>query len=175
MLRILDANVLFGHVLDTGCGTGDLALEMARRGLTVTGIDCAPTAIARASVKAAEADMPVAFLVHDALRLPDLNSRFDCAVDCGLFHVFNDKDRVRYVTGLHKVLNPGGRLALICFSDREVRDGGPRRISEAVLRESFSSGWEIATLEPARFDSLIHAGGAAAWLAIICRDDKPTG
>src|SRR5262249_28371673 len=42
-----------GPVLDLGCGTGDLAFALARRGLTVLGIDLAEAAIHQARAKAA--------------------------------------------------------------------------------------------------------------------------
>jgi hypothetical protein len=37
----------------------------------------------------------------------------------GLFHVFGDDDRRRYIEGLASVLKPGGRLFMLCFSDAE--------------------------------------------------------
>ena len=43
----LALDYLQGEVLDLGCGLGNLALEAARRGCTVTAIDGSPTAIER--------------------------------------------------------------------------------------------------------------------------------
>src|SRR5205085_5666996 len=44
------------------------------------------------------------FLVKDAMTLKDWTERFDNVVDSGLFHVFSDDDRRRYVEGLATVL-----------------------------------------------------------------------
>jgi cyclopropane fatty-acyl-phospholipid synthase-like methyltransferase len=66
----------------------------------------------------------------DALALKDLPEVFDSVIDSGLFHVFSDEDRKRYVGGLATVLKPGGRLFLLCFSDEEPGTrgrGGCRR------------------------------------------------
>jgi SAM-dependent methyltransferase len=69
------------------------------------------------------------FLVMDALALKDLPEVFDSVIDSGLFHVYSDEDRQRYVEGLVTVLKPGGRLFLLCFSDEEPGTQGPRRVS----------------------------------------------
>jgi cyclopropane fatty-acyl-phospholipid synthase-like methyltransferase len=61
--------------------------------------------------------VPVTFLVKDALTLKDWTERFDTVIDSGLFHVFSDEDRLRYLKGLATVLKAGGRLFLMCFSD----------------------------------------------------------
>jgi cyclopropane fatty-acyl-phospholipid synthase-like methyltransferase len=47
----------------------------------------------------------------DALALKDWNERFDTVIDSGLFHVFNDDDRRRYVEGLAAVVKPGAGRA----------------------------------------------------------------
>ena len=73
-------------------------------------------------------------------------------IDRGLFHVFSDEDRARYVAGLSHVTSPGGRLFVLCFSDEEPGNQGPRRISERELREAFADGWTIEELRPARFE-----------------------
>jgi SAM-dependent methyltransferase len=166
MLRLLNEGTIHGSVLDVGCGTGELALEMARRGLTVVGVDSSPKAIGRAIAKAKHHNLPVFFTVEDALALQQLHQEFDMAIDCGLFHVFSDAERPVYVQSLYSVLKPGGRLVLICFSDEEHREGGPRRVTKEELRTAFAQGWKLEELRAAKFDSLIHEGGAAAWLSI---------
>src|SRR2546423_7676146 len=93
------ADRIAGSVLDAGCGTGENALDFAGRGRTVTGIDFLEEPIARARRKAAERGLPVTFLVRDALTLADWGERFDTVIDSGLFHVFGDEDRRRYVAG----------------------------------------------------------------------------
>ena len=79
----------------------------------------------------------------DALTLADLDRRFDSVIDSGLFHVFSDEDRARYVAGLAHVTRPGGRLFLLCFSDEEPGTQGPRRVSQREIREAFADGWDV--------------------------------
>jgi hypothetical protein len=69
-------------------------------------------------------------------------------IDSGLFHVFSDTDRIRYVRGLENVLNPGARLFLLCFSDATPGMEGPRRVSQSELRHAFADGWEIESVPP---------------------------
>jgi SAM-dependent methyltransferase len=171
------AGQVAGSVLDAGCGTGENALFFAGRGHKVTGIDFLAEPIERARRKAAERGLTAAFLVMDALALKDLPEVFDTAIDCGLFHVFSDADRQRYVEGLATVVKPGGRLFLLCFSDKEPGTQGPRRISKAEIRAAFARDWVVEPIRPARFetrpdlkDVVFSPGGPKAWLAVLRRE-----
>jgi SAM-dependent methyltransferase len=170
------ADRVAGPVLDAGCGTGDNALFFAARGHRVVGIDFVPEAIRRAKAKAAERRLKVEFLVKDATALGDWGERFASAIDSGLFHVLSDDDRRRYVAGLARVVEPGGRLFLMCFSDAEPETDGPRRISRRELYGAFADGWMVESVQPARCE--IHPeftevqfseGGPKMWFAIIRR------
>ena len=146
------ADKVVGSVLDAGCGTGEHALFFAARGHAVTGFDFLEEPIAAAQRKAAERSLIVQFLVKDALKLHEWTEHFDNVLDSGLFHVFSDADRIRYVRGLKTVLTPGGRLFLLCFSDATPGTEGPRRVSHSELRCAFADGWEIESLEPVRLE-----------------------
>ena len=146
------ADKVVGSVLDAGCGTGEHALFFAARGHDVTGFDFLEEPIAVARRKAAERSLVVNFLIKDALKLHGWTERFDNVLDSGLFHVFSDADRIRYVRGLETVLNPGARLFLLCFSDATSGKEGPRRVSQFELRGAFGNGWEIESLEPMRLE-----------------------
>ena len=63
-------------------------------------------------------ELPV-LQVADALELDKLGRQFDTLIDSGLFHVFDDEQRPRFVKGLAAVLKPGGTYYLVCFSERE--------------------------------------------------------
>lgn len=173
------ADQIVGSVLDAGCGTGDLALFFAQRGQKVTGVDFLDEPIRRAKLKAAERGLVATFLVMDALALADLPEVFDSAVDSGLFHVFNDEDRRKYVSGLTSVVKPGGRLYVLCFSEAEPGTQGPRRVSQAELRAAFAEGWEIESITAARFeirpdfkDATFSPGGPHAWFTIARRTNE---
>ena len=99
---------------------------------------------------AAERGVAVEFLVKDATTMGDWGERFDSVIDCGLFHVFSDEDRRRYVEGLATVLKSSGRLFLMCFSDEEPGTQGPRRVSKKELHAAFAEGWSIESVEPTR-------------------------
>jgi cyclopropane fatty-acyl-phospholipid synthase-like methyltransferase len=170
------ADLVASPVLDAGCGTGDTALFFAARGHRVTGIDFVEEPLRRARVKAAERSLAVQFLVKDALTLGNWDERFASVIDSGLFHVFADDQRRRYVEGLAAVLDPGGRLFLMCFSDEEPGTEGPRRVSRQELYDAFADGWEVESVQPARVevnpeftDVTFSEGGPKAWFAIVQR------
>lgn len=170
------ADQLTGSILDVGCGTGDNALFFAERGHKVTGIDYLERPIALAKQKAKERGLEANFLVMDALHLDELPELFDSAIDCGLFHVFSDEDRARYVAGLASVIKPGGRLFLLCFSDKEPPGDGPRRISQQDIHRAFADSWQVESIEEARFETRpdlegiqFSPGGPYAWFCVIRR------
>lgn len=172
------AGQVVGSVLDAGCGTGENALFFAEHGHPVVGIDFLEVPIQLAKRKAAERGIPAEFIRMDALTFEGFNRSFDSVIDCGLFHVFSDEDRERYVRGLAHVTRPDGRIFLLCFSDEEPGTDGPRRVSQKELRDAFYKGWTIESIQGARFevvpglrDHSFSEGGPKAWLAVIRRDE----
>ncbi|MGD0372574.1 MAG: class I SAM-dependent methyltransferase [Candidatus Dormibacteria bacterium] len=168
-LELAEGGVLRGRVLDVGCGTGEHALMAARLGHEATGIDTAQTAIAIAQSKARDRGLTARFLVGDALRLSDLEERFDNVLDCGLFHVFDDGDRVQYVDSLRAVLPPGGHLYVLCFSDRQPGDWGPRRVTGDEIKASFRDGWQVEWIEASTIATNNLPNGALAWRVSVSR------
>jgi SAM-dependent methyltransferase len=171
-VRLADRGLLSGRLLDAGCGTGEHALLAATRGARALGVDISPRAIAKARDKAAERGLPTArFEVGDVLNLGQLGMTFDTIIDSGVFHVFDDEDRGRYVASLASVLRPGGDCYLVCFSDRQPGDYGPRRVRQDELRAAFADGWAVTSIEAETFD--LNPGMptpiAQAWLATIRR------
>jgi SAM-dependent methyltransferase len=171
------ADRVMGAVLDAGCGTGENALFFAERGHTVLGIDFLEGPIQEARRKAQERGLSAEFLQKDALALKDLDRQFDTAIDSGLFHVFSDEDRARYVAGLAQVTRPGGLVFLICFSEEEPGSQGPRRVTEPEIRDAFASGWDVEEITPATYEIRpdlegisFSEGGAKAWFAAIRRE-----
>jgi SAM-dependent methyltransferase len=170
------ADRVAGPVLDAGCGTGEHALFFAARGHSVTGIDFVEEPIRRARAKAAERGLAVEFLVKDATALGDWGKQFASVIDSGLFHCFSDADRQRYVQGLARVVEPGGRLFLLCFGDEEPGTEGPRRVSQQELHLAFADGWEVESVQPTRIEVnpeftevKFSEGGPKAWFAVVRR------
>ena len=170
------ADLIGPRVLDAGCGTGDLAIWLAGRGHAVTGVDFLAGPVAQARAKAAAAGVAANFLEMDALAIGEIPEKFDAVTDCGLFHTFDDARRSAYVAALARLLEPGARVFILCFSPAEPGEHGPRRVSEAELRAAFSSGWVVESIEPARFEVIpgvpgaeFTPGGARAWFVRVRR------
>lgn len=104
------------RVLDVGCGTGRHAIELARRGIDVHGVDISQRFVDIARSRAS--DGPATFERGDARSL-DFDAEFD-AVIClcqGAFGMMTaDGDDAAVVAGLARSLRPEGRLALSAFN-----------------------------------------------------------
>jgi SAM-dependent methyltransferase len=176
IVRLADAGEIVGSVLDAGCGTGQNALFLASRGHEVWGIDFIPRAIDVATQRATERKLVVRFEVHDALELDRLARTFDTAIDSGLFHTFDDDQRIRYVEGLKCVTHMGSRVFILCFSEHEPPGPGPRRITRRELDEAFRDGWRIDDVRDTRLAAdeeraagRISPGGPRGYLVALTR------
>ncbi|MHB8605659.1 MAG: class I SAM-dependent methyltransferase [Thermoplasmatota archaeon] len=206
IVKLADAGAFQGRVLDVGCGTGENTIELARRGIVATGVDLAPTAIARAREKAKTRGLladPISasgyartapersspspraavasrvdsdsvrgsaeFVVHDALDLASLKRTFDAAFDTGVFHVFDDDDRPRFVASVATALRVGGRYFSMSMSDREPNWGGPRRVSKREIHDSFGASFVIDEVREVHFATNLDDEGSWAWLASMTK------
>ena len=95
------------RVLDTCCGTGDLALAAEQAGARVVGLDFSEAMLARARTKAPRID----WIRGDALALPFADASFDAAT-VG-FGVRNLADLEGGLRELRRVLRPGGRVGIL--------------------------------------------------------------
>ncbi|MFQ5985893.1 MAG: class I SAM-dependent methyltransferase [Thermoplasmata archaeon] len=169
-VRLEQVGKIRNAVLDVGCGTGENALYLGRRGHEVWGVDASSRAIEKAKAKAQLREIPVTFLVGDALRLDRLGRTFETAIDSGLFHTFSDPERVRFLDSLARVLPRGASYFMLAFCEQEPADwGGPRRVTQKEIRATFREGWTVESIQPARFDSNIHPDGGLAWLSSVTR------
>ena len=170
---LVHSGAVVGRVLDIGCGTGEHALAAAEIGLDATGIDSSPRAIALAGQKAKDRNLAARFLVANALDLDSRDERYDTVLDCGLFHVFDDHDRANLVGNLRAIVVPRGHYFMLCFSDQQPGDWGPRRVSRAEIESCFAEGWHIDSIAPSKIEITIDPEGALAWLVSITRTQSP--
>jgi cyclopropane fatty-acyl-phospholipid synthase-like methyltransferase len=174
IVRATDVEELVEPVLDSGCGSGEHALYAATLGLRVAGVDISQLAIERARAKARQRGLSAEFIVGDVLDLPSierLEPPFRTVIDAGCFHTFTDAEREQYAASLAAVLEPGGVLHLLCFSEHTPGSDGPRRVTEAEIRQIFSGEWRVHQIRPEVFSVSDAWPGPPpnAWLARIVR------
>ena len=144
------------RLLDVGCGPGRHAVEFARRGLNVLGVDISPEFIAIAHRRAAEAGVTPSFFPMDARELP-FDAEFDVAI-CLCQGAFGlGLPDLQILRTIRRSLKPGGRLALgaanVFYALRHL---------EALGSQVTGEFDPVKMLFKARVAGVIGAGGETA-------------
>jgi ubiquinone/menaquinone biosynthesis C-methylase UbiE len=109
------------RVLEVAAGPGWLAIELARLGHVVSGIDISRTFVAIAKEKAEEAGVVIDFALGNASKMPYPDASFDFVVCRAAFKNFSDP--VGALDEMHRVLAPGGRASIFDLRrDADVND-----------------------------------------------------
>ncbi len=158
------------QVLDVGCGTGTLAMEVARRvgrAGRVVGVDPGTEQIARARSKAARRKVPVEFQIGviEQLAFPDLT--FDVVLSTLMMHHLPAPLKRQGLAEIARVLKPGGRLVIADFKRKQERQGRAARFHAggssmqdlaALLKDAGFSEVETEEILPPRFSAFPGAG-----------------
>jgi SAM-dependent methyltransferase len=173
LLAVLESIPPVSPILEVGCGTGALALCLARTGHRVLGLDIAPTAIARAEAAIpAELASRLAFRVGNALRPNDLpEAPFGAIVDAGFFHLFDSATRAQFIQQLHAALAPGACYYLLGFGIQGSYPNAPRQVTSDELHARFASdrGWAVRLARLAGFVTSVLPEPVPAVVACIER------
>lgn len=97
-------------LLDVGCGDGQLASKLSRRGAAVTGLDAAPMMIAAAHQRSEMENTQLRLVEGLAERLPFSDGSFDCALAVTTLCFIRDAERA--IAEIARVLKPGGHLVI---------------------------------------------------------------
>lgn len=114
---LVDQATLGPHqrVLEIGCGTGSLTVQIKRRhpGVEVVGLDPDRKALARAQRKAERAGVSIQFDQGFGDALGYQAQSFDRVFSCLMFHHLEHDDKEQMLLEVRRVLKPGGRLELL--------------------------------------------------------------
>ncbi|MEO7003647.1 MAG: methyltransferase domain-containing protein [Ktedonobacterales bacterium] len=118
------------RALDVGCGTGTLAMEVARRlgsAGRVVGIDPGAPQIDVARTKAARRNLPIEFQIGVIEQLAFPDQTFDVVFSTLMMHHLPKSLKEQGLAEIARVLKPGGRLVIADFWRTQERQGRAAR------------------------------------------------
>jgi demethylmenaquinone methyltransferase/2-methoxy-6-polyprenyl-1,4-benzoquinol methylase len=136
------------RMLDLACGTGDLAITIAKitdSVAEITGLDFSEPMLAKAQQKAQAAGKNVAFINGDATNLPFPDGYFDCVGISFAFRnlTYRHVNAAKHLAEVLRVLCPGGRFVIVESSQPENRF--VRKLDHLYLRTFvYWLGWCIS-------------------------------
>ena len=175
------------RVLDVGCGTGTLLVELGRAHPEVDamGLDPDPRALARAERKLRRAGVRARLKRGSADALGFDAGRFDCVFSSFMFHHLDPPVQRAMLAEVHRVLSPGGRLELMDFAGEHGRGHGrlgrfrlthSGLVEEAVLASLREAGFEdvrVVARASSWFGPLAHYRGVTPGAALSSRPPSP--
>lgn len=137
------------EILDIGCGTGTHAIDLTKRGYTVTGIDISPVMIEEAEKKAEKAKLKIDFELQDMrnIALPD---KFDAAICLfgGFGYLQTTEDLNGFFRGVKECLKGPSFLVFEYWNVKTVKPG----FRSWVKAEDEDKGTTIIRLSESEFD-----------------------
>lgn len=162
-------------VLDVGCGTGTLVVEVAHRVGRVgriVGIDPGHQQIARARAKAAQRNIPIEFQIGVIEQLAFPDQTFDVVFSTLMVHHLPAPLKRQGLAEIARVLKPRGRLVIADFTHKKERQdqaarfhaGGSRMQNlAAIVSDAGFESVETEEMQPSRFSSFPGAGFVCAY------------
>ncbi len=135
-------------ILDIGCGTGRHAVELAKRGYTVTGVDLAESQLARAREKAEMENVRVNFQRADARNLA-FSDEFDLVImicEGGFSLMETDEMNYAILKNAYTALKKGGKLILTCLNALFPLFHSVKEFMEKNDQKSRSNTFDLMTL-----------------------------
>jgi methyl halide transferase len=160
------------RVIELGSGTGINALWLAQQGFDVTGVVLSRLAIEKARQRAAEAQVPVRFVVDDVLNLTEEYEPFPFFFDRGCYHAVRQIDAAAYVRTLKQVTTAGAIGLLLTGNARcpPPEGQGPPVVSAEELHMELEPAFEIVRLREFYFDTVEKIGTPfLAWSCLMRR------
>jgi SAM-dependent methyltransferase len=137
-----------GRMIVPGCGRGHDALQFARAGFDVLGLDFAPQAIAEARAAAAQAGSSARFVQADLFALPAAwDGTFDYVLEHTCLSAFAPDRRPAYVAAVARLLRPRGRYIALFFT-HGYPGGPPFDITVDEIKTLFTPRFVLEHLAP---------------------------
>ena len=158
------------QVLDVGCGTGTLAMEVQSRvgrAGRVAGVDPGTQQIARARRSAARRHVPIDFQIGMIEQLPFPDQSFDVVFSTLMMHHLPASLKRQGLAEIARVLKPGGRLVIADFKRKQERQGRAARFHAggssmqdlaALVKDAGFSEVETEEMRLPRFSAFPGAG-----------------
>lgn len=136
------------RILDIGCGTGTLAVQLKQLhpDIELTALDPDPKALARAGHKARRAGGAVKFDRGYSDDLPYPDSSFDRVFSSFMYHHLRPEDKEKTLREVHRVLRPGGSFHMLDFAGPESGQGFLAHFVHASHRLRDNAGSRILSL-----------------------------
>lgn len=107
------AKILVHRVVDMGCGTGRIALELTREGYDVTGVDKHSSMVRVAKRNARRAGLSIRFS-RGSLQAPGLKGSYDavCSIQDPFNYLLSGRSLTQALSRIHNLIRPGGVLVV---------------------------------------------------------------
>ncbi|MBI3830590.1 MAG: class I SAM-dependent methyltransferase [Planctomycetes bacterium] len=169
LVRVLDAGLLPGKtLLEIGCGTGTNALELARRGYTVTAFDYVEQAVEAARAKSKAAGVKIELKVGDATK-DNHGGPYDVIFDRGVYHHVRRMNLKGFLTTVEHASRKGTRWLSLAGNAKEKHEYGPPTVSEKDLRAELEPLFKIIDLREFRFGTDKEEFRPLAWSILMER------
>jgi len=134
------------RVLDLGCGTAVLAVQLARQGCQVTGVDISSPMLAQATRRVRQAGLEEQVTLRELgvveLDIAFEDGSFDAVVSTLVFSELSDDEIVYSLAECQRILRPGGQLLI---ADEVLPDSALGRIGTFLLRLPFAMAAFVLT------------------------------
>ena len=142
----------YGAALDLGTGSGIWAIQLAKRGWQVTGVDLVEKALRRADDRVKEAGVAVQLVHGDVAELSSagIGSGFRLLLDTGTFHGLKGHQREAMGREVDAVAAPEATLLMLAWPRR--RRPLIRGVNRSEIEEAFP-GWSVTDAGPSHFQA----------------------